>query len=118
MACCMLGVMFIWQMIEAWRRMKAFLGLPVKAVTRAGVVAGNLRLRLMALLRKPWARAIAVVLLGIEFAVGGNLLYLHRDHLREELTSAAVFVGLSTFDPRDVYICRVTPKRVSLTANP
>lgn len=118
MACCMLGVMFFWQMVETWRRVRTFLGLPVKAVTRAGAAVGTLNLRLIRLLHKPWARAIVVVLLGIEFAIGGNLLYLHREHLREELTSAAVFVGLSTFDPRDVYICRVTPKRASLAANP
>ena len=118
MACCMLGVMLIWQMIEAWRRVKAFLGLPVKAVTRVGAGIGNFSLRFTMLLRKPWARAIVIVLLGTELAVGGDLLYRHRDHIQEELTSAAVFVGLRPFDPRDVYICRVTPKRVSLTANP
>ena len=118
MACCMLGVMFIWQMIEAWRRVKAFLGLPVKAVTRAGVAAGNLRLRITTLLHKPWARVMAILLLSTELAIGGDLAYRHRDHIQEELASAAVFVGLSTFDPRDVYICRVTPKRASLAANP
>lgn len=117
MACCMLGVIFFWQMVEAWRRVKTFLGLPLKAVTPAGA-AGNPGLRLMAFLRKPWARAIAVVLLGAELAIGGNLLYQHRDHLREELASAASLVGITSFNASNVHVCRVAPRRVSLTSNP
>jgi hypothetical protein len=116
MACCVLGLMFFWQMVAVYRRVCAWFGLPVRAVKGVGAAAGNLKLRLAVLLRRPWARAAAVMLLGAELAVGSHLLYLHRDHLREALAVAETTVGIARFDPNAVYICRASTSRTTLTA--
>ena len=83
MACCALGLMMVCQIFEAWRRMKVWLGMPARAVAHAGNMAEELRNKMIALLRRPWIRAFALVLLTVELSFAGNLLYEHRVHLRE-----------------------------------
>lgn len=91
MACCALGLLLVCQVFEAWRRLRVWLGMPARAVAHAGAKAERLRCVLLALLRRPWVRAIAVSLLTVELAVAGNLVYSHKDHLRQEL---AAFTGI------------------------
>lgn len=92
MACCALGLLLVCQIFEAWRRVRIWLGMPARAVAHAGAAAERLRSRLLELLRRPWVRVIAVLLLTIELAFAGNLFYSHKDHLREELAAVTGLV--------------------------
>jgi hypothetical protein len=104
MACCALGLLLVCQMFETWRRVRVWLGMPARAAARAGVMAENLRTRMIAVMRRPWFRAGAVLVLTAELAFAGNLFYEHRVHLRE---AKAELVVLLRDGPQNIAdICR------------
>ena len=117
MVCCALGLMMVCQIFEAWRRMKVWLGMPARAVARAGSMAENLREKMIVLLRRPWFRAVAVVLLTVELSFAGNLLYEHRVHLRE--AGDTVVAYLRGEPPLASQVCTVksVPKSAYRTAS-
>jgi hypothetical protein len=78
MACCMAALVFVYQLIDAWRRFRLWCGWPVRAVGRIHTRVGAWVTALTGSTLRPYL----VVLVAFELGLGGTLVYAHRDHLR------------------------------------
>lgn len=91
MGCCVLAVMIVGQMLEFWRRFKAFFGIsselyPDPYAEPVAVHAPSERLR--QLLRKPAARVVFALVLAVEGTVAGVWLFTeHKDHIESGVVS-------------------------------
>jgi hypothetical protein len=106
MTCCVVALALAMQVIEAWRRVKGWLGIK----PRARVVNHGLGTDIAALLdrlRHPYVRYAVFAVLVLESAAAGAWVYGHRAHVGNEI-SALVFhstgfaVALCDGDPATV----------------
>jgi hypothetical protein len=106
MNCCVVALALAMQVIEAWRRVKGWLGIK----PRARVVNHGLGTDIAALLdrlRHPYVRYAVFAVLVLESAAAGAWVYGHRTHVGNEI-SALVFhstgfaVALCDGDPATV----------------
>ena len=84
MTCCVIALALAMQVIETWRRLKAWLGIVPRVSTSAygfgTVIAGVLER-----LRHPMVRYIVFALLAIEGVGAGAWVYAHRFHIANEI---------------------------------
>lgn len=89
MTCCVIALALAMQIIEAWRRVKSWLGIkPRTRVVNHGLgtdIAG-----LLDRLRHPYVRYAVFAVLVLESTAAGAWVYGHRTHVRNEI-SALVF---------------------------
>src|SRR5438128_2628673 len=117
MACCVLAALIISQVVLAWERCRAWLGLgqpeSVSAADwRPGVTPVEAAPALEA--PSPLRRRLALVL-ALQLSLGA-LLGLHWHHLDAELRSAGAFIGVVQ-PPADPALCNVPAIRTSLVSN-
>ena len=89
MTCCVIALALAMQLIESWRRVKAWLGI----VPREDVAVHGLGTDIAVLLerlRHPVVRYTVIALLAFEAAFAGSWVYTHRIHLGNEV-AAVVF---------------------------
>ncbi len=104
MACCVVGLMLVYQLIDAWQRLRRFCGLPARAYGRVLAWHDGPRGR-------RWRPALLVSFAAFELGLGSMLIHQHRDHL--QAGAHAVWHGTA-----DVYqsMCRrVAPMLASST---
>ena len=89
MTCCVVALALAMQIIEAWRRVKGWLGIkPRTRVVNHGLgtdIAG-----LLDRLRHPYVRYAVFAVMVLESAAAGAWVYGHRAHVGNEI-SALVF---------------------------
>ena len=89
MTCCVVALALAMQIIEAWRRVKGWLGIkPRERVADHGL--GTVMANLVARLRHPTVRYAVFAALMLEGASAGAWVYGHRAHVGNEI-SAVVF---------------------------
>lgn len=125
MACCILAALVISQVVLAWERCRAWLGLgkpeSVSAADwRPGITAIEATSPSSVATRSPFRRRLALVL-ALQVSLG-VLLGLHWTHLGAELRTAGAWLGVVEADPA---LCNVPPtgatlssSRVDLAADP
>lgn len=103
MTCCVVALALAMQIIEAWRRMKSWLGIkPRDRVASHGL--GTVMANFVGRLRHPYVRYAVFTALMLEGASAGAWVYGHRAHVGNEI-SAVVFrstglaIGLCDADP-------------------
>lgn len=117
MACCVLAALIISQVVLAWERCRAWLGLAqpesiAAADWRPGTTPVEVPLAIDA--PSPLRRRLALVL-ALQVSLGA-LLGLHWDHLGAELRTAGAFIGV--VDPvTDPALCNVPASGTSLLSN-
>lgn len=77
MACCMAALMLVYQVIDAWARVRRWLGMPARAIANARDALPAWRQRLA----RPAHPLVFAAMLALEGGFGGGLLYMHRDHV-------------------------------------
>jgi len=112
MACCALALAFVYQLVDAWCRLRERVGgglAPLLGATRAVRLTGGWRPRLPAI---PRNRTLLWLAFALEFAALGALAHEHGHHLRSE---AAHLVSKTTTLASD--LCRGVPALLP-TSNP
>lgn len=89
MTCCVIALALAMQIIESWRRLKAWLGIVPKA-TNATHGLGTVVAGLLERLQHPAVRYAVFALIMVEAFLGATWVYAHRVHLGNEL-AAVVF---------------------------
>ncbi len=84
MTCCVIALALAMQIIESWRRVKAWLGIAPRAST-ASYGLGTVVAGLLERLRYPSVRYTVFALLALEAALAGAWVYTHRIHLGNEV---------------------------------
>ncbi len=89
MTCCVIALALAMQIIEAWRRVKTWLGIkPREEVAKHGL--GTVLAGFIDRLRHPYVRYAVFAALMLEGASAGAWVYGHRAHVGNEI-SALVF---------------------------
>lgn len=89
MTCCVVALALAMQIIEAWRRVKGWLGIkPREQVASHGL--GTVMANFVQRLRHPYVRYAVFAALLLEGASAGAWVYGHRAHVSNEI-SAVVF---------------------------
>ena len=107
MACCVLGLMLVYQLIDAWQRLRALCGLPARACSRLLAWQHSARAR-------RWRPALLVSFAAFELGLGGALAYQHRDHLQQG--AQAVWQGSTA--AYDSMCRRLRPASAVIAASP
>ena len=85
MACCMAALVFVYQLIDVYRRARLACGWPVRTASRL-----HQRLQAWRLApARPLHRAAFIVLVAFELGLGGGYVVAHRDHLQMAATFTA-----------------------------
>jgi hypothetical protein len=87
MTCCVIALALAMQIIESWRRFKAWAGIVDRAELRGeplGVRAANLAQRL----KHPLVKYAVATLIVVESAAAGAWAYGHRNHVESAVGSA------------------------------
>ena len=107
MACCVFVLGLVYQVIDAWQRVKLALGLAPVAAESMSRPTWRERLR------GPRLASLLLALLAIESALAGHLLYTHRIHIRDAVVG---FAFASTAYAVDLCRSSVAASDVVLTA--
>lgn len=84
MTCCVIALALAMQLIETWRRVKAWFGIaPTTNTADHGL--GTIVATLLERLTLPAVRNTVLTLLVIEAVVAGGWVYAHRAHVGNEL---------------------------------
>jgi len=87
MTCCIVALALVWHLLEAWRRLKGWLGITGPARTQprtTGVAAAAI----VDFLRRPALRAALATVIALEAGVAGAYAYDHRHHIGNEVAAA------------------------------
>ncbi|HKY89462.1 MAG TPA: hypothetical protein VJM11_00420 [Nevskiaceae bacterium] len=118
MACCVLAALIISQVVLAWERCRAWIGLAPKrpVVAAADWRPGMTAVESAALVAapSPLRRRLALVL-ALQLSLGA-FLGLHWDHLGAELRTAGTLIGVVAPLP-DPALCKVPDTRTSRLSN-
>lgn len=84
MTCCIIALALVYQVLAAWRWCKGVLGIRDRA-PRAPRATGLIVANLVLGLRRPSVRFALIVVLALEGAAAGALVFDHRTHIGNEL---------------------------------